>query len=233
MTTIIALQKRLAADGFDPKGVDGLIGPNTIAAVFAALAALRVARGKPPTAEPVAGLDPAFAELIPAEWLPFCKMNGVIVHWTGGGHRANAKDRKSYHLLIEGDGKLVRGNPPITANAAPRQPGYAAHTANCNTGWIGVSLCGMLDAKESPFVAGPQPITQTQWKTLEGVVAQLCTRYAIPVTAGTVLSHAEVQGTLGIRQAGKWDIARLPFDPALSGARAVGDRLRAGVAAYL
>jgi hypothetical protein len=42
----------------------------------------------------------------------------------------------------------------------------------------------------------------------------------------TVLSHAEVQQTLGITQKGKWDIARLPFDDSIKGAIAIGDQMR-------
>ena len=228
MKTVLDLQKRLLADGFAPGKPDGLIGPATIGAVFAALDALATKRGKAPVppAEAVAGL-------VPVEWMPFCKMDRVIVHWTAGANTASKTDRDHYHLLIEGDGKVVRGVPPITANAAPVKPGYAAHTLNCNTGSIGISLCGMAGAKEAPFSAGKSPITETQWETLKTVVAEVCARYAIPVTPGTVLSHAEVQTTLGIAQRGKWDIARLPFPPNVSGAREIGNRLRYSVSSIL
>jgi hypothetical protein len=127
----------------------------------------------------------------------------------------------------------VRGKPTIDLNQAPARKGYAAHTLNCNSGSIGVSLCGMAGAVESPFSAGKSPITREQWDALAGVLADLCRRYAIPVTPATVLSHAEVQSTLGIKQRGKWDIARLPFDPAVIGARAIGDRFRAAARALL
>ncbi|MEZ2409060.1 hypothetical protein AB6806_19835 [Bosea sp. RCC_152_1] len=42
-----------------------------------------------------------------------------------------------------------------------------------------------------------------------------------------MLSRAEVQGTLKIVQRGKWDIARLAFDPFVGGAKACGDMFRA------
>jgi hypothetical protein len=60
-----------------------------------------------------------------------------------------------------------------------------------------------------------------------------CRRYDIPVTPKTVLSHAEVQNNLGIKQRGKWDISRLAVDPSMNGAKACGDLLRASVAAVL
>ena len=74
-------------------------------------------------------------------------------------------------------------------------------------------------------------MTAAQWEALPAVVTGLCRRYNIPVTPKTVLSHAEVQGTLGIAQRGKWDVARLAFDPSVKGAKPCGDLLRAAVSA--
>lgn len=36
-------------------------------------------------------------------------MTGIRDHWTAGNHKANAKDRSHYHVLIEGDGAIVYG----------------------------------------------------------------------------------------------------------------------------
>ncbi|YP_010115323.1 endolysin [Sinorhizobium phage PBC5] len=171
--------------------------------------------------------------VIPAEWLPPAKMLRIICHWTAGNHKATSFDREHYHLLVEGDGTLVRGLPSITLNEAPAKKGYAAHTLNCNSGSIGVSLCCMAGATEAPFAAGSAPMTPIQWSKLASVVAELCRHYRIDVTPKTVLSHAEVQPNLGILQRGKWDYTRLPFDPSVKGATAVGDRLRAAVKADL
>jgi len=133
--------------------------------------------------------------------------------------------------LIEADATIVRGNPSIALNdAGGTKKGYAAHTLNCNTGSIGVALCCMAGAVESPFTAGSAPMTLAQWQVLPRVVADLCRRYGIPVTPKTVLSHAEVQTNLGIKQKGKWDISRVPPIPSLVGAKACGDALRAAVA---
>jgi hypothetical protein len=65
----------------------------------------------------------------------------VIVHWTAGNHRASGLDRSHYHILVESDGKLIKGIPSIALNdARGAQTGYAAHTLDCNTGSIGVAL---------------------------------------------------------------------------------------------
>jgi hypothetical protein len=170
---------------------------------------------------------------IPASWLPAASMQRVICHWTAGNQRASTFDAAHYHLLIEGDGNLVRGLHPISANAAPIRGNYAAHTRGCNTGSIGVSLACMRGAQESPFDAGPEPMTVVQWNALVEVLAALCTRYGIKVTPKTVLSHAEVQDNLGIAQRSKWDYTRLPFAPELRGARAIGDTLRREIQAKI
>ena len=68
----------------------------------------------------------------------------------------------------------------------------------------------MADAVEQPFRAGRYPITELQIDVMATFVADLCRKYRIPVTRRTVLSHAEVQPTLGFRQNAKWDISWLP-----------------------
>ncbi|QEL21715.1 N-acetylmuramoyl-L-alanine amidase [Bosea sp. F3-2] len=200
---------------------DGIVGPLTIAALQETEAA------KSGAGQPLAGV-------LPADWMPAARMNRVIVHWTAGVHRASGLDRTHYHILIEGDGHLVRGSSSIALNdAGGAKKGYAAQTLNCNTGSIGVSLCCMAGATESPFNAGSAPMTRVQWEALPAVLADLCRRYSISVTPQTVLSHAEVQSTLGIAQRGKWDISRLAFDPSVVGAKASGDLFRAATAKLL
>lgn len=233
-TTVQTLQRRLIASGFPlPKyGADGGFGAESIAAVNAALDELQALRGGAgaTSAPGVIGAPAAQARrtgLIPADWMPAAKMERIICHWTAGAHKASDFDRQHYHILIEDDGKLVRGIPSIKLNEAPAKAGYAAHTLNCNTGSIGVSLCCMGGAHEAPFDPGKYPMTAKQFETLSTVVAELCRRYGIKITDKTVLSHAEVQGNLGIQQRGKWDFTRLAFDLSVKGARACGDKLRA------
>lgn len=170
---------------------------------------------------------PSTPRVIPSAWMPAATMKRIIVHWTAGTHTATEFDRGHYHILINSDGKLVRGIPPISGNSQSKPKGAkASHTLNCNTGSIGVSLCCMGDAVESPFNAGRWPLTRAQWDALMPVLADLCDRYGITISPQTVLSHAEVQSNLGIKQRGKWDIARLAFDLTVKGPKACGDIFR-------
>ncbi len=232
-TTVQDLQRRLIALGFSlPKfGADGDPGSETISAMSMALDELVTRRrGAEPLPAPA---KPGPATLLPADWMPDAKMQRVIVHWTAGTHSASETDRGHYHVLIEGSGKPIRGKPSIKLNEAPAKTGYAAHTLNCNSGSIGVSMCCMGGAIESPFSAGKYPMTREQWEAMTSAVADLCRRYSIPVTDKTVLSHAEVQNNLGIQQRGKWDFTRLAFAPSVVGAKACGDMMRAEVRAKL
>lgn len=153
-------------------------------------------------------------------------MQRIILHWTAGGSRASDTDKQHYHRLVEYDGTIVAGTHEVADNIVTSDGDYAAHTRNLNTGSIGVSLCGMRGATEHPFSAGPSPLTEKQWRVAMVLIADLCRQYSIPVTRETVLTHAEVQPTLGVIQRGKWDITRLPFKPDLVGAIPVGDYMR-------
>jgi hypothetical protein len=235
------IQQALLDRGFDPRGVDNVMGDDTRSAIRAfqhsvglyvdgvvgknTLAALFPAAATPPAS--------IYGDL-PASWLPKATIRRAILHWTAGGSSPSPDDLKHYHVLWDSTGRAVRGVPTIDKNdASGARTGYAAHTLNCNTGSIGASLCGMRGAVESPFSPGPSPITRGQWDSAIRGLAQMCLRYGIPVTPQTVLTHAEVQDNLGIRQKGKWDIARLPFDTSVVGARAVGDLLRRQVSAEI
>lgn len=228
MTTVLDLQRALLARGFDigRVGADGIIGPTTLGAMLEALKEIPLATTIPPKVS-------TLIDIVPAEWMPWARMQRIIVHWSAGLNKASTLDRKHYHLIIEGDGKPVRGDMSIADNESAADGTYAAHTLGCNAGSIGVPLTGMAGAVEQPFKAGSSPITMQQWSVLPSVLADLCRRYSIPVTRQAVLSHAEVQTELGMKQRNKWDIARLPFDPSLKGARATGDQLRAAVKARL
>jgi N-acetyl-anhydromuramyl-L-alanine amidase AmpD len=154
--------------------------------------------------------------IVPKDWMPNCSMKRIIFHWTAGKHRASSIDLAHYHILIEADGKLVRGTHSIKDNVSTADNIYAAHTLNLNTGSIGVSVCCMEGAKEKPFNSGDSPITKQQWETMAKVVSELCQFYNIPVTQKTVLGHGEVTTHLGIDQGGKWDPMVLPWDLSLN-----------------
>ena len=153
-------------------------------------------------------LDPA--------WLPPCSMNRVVCHWTAGGHKASSLDKEHYHVLVEADGKLVRGRRTIAENVSTADGVYAAHTKGANMGSIGIAVCAMVGAVERPFHPGSQPMLERQWRILAEVAAELCRAYSIPVTPRTVLGHGEVQVQLGIQQDGKWDPMVLPWEPSMS-----------------
>lgn len=199
---------------------DGIVGPQTIKALQAAVAE----KAEPRTQAPATGI-------VPAACMPTARLERIIFHWTAGNHKASATDRSHYHILIEGDGNVVRGEHSIAANGIGASGPRASHCLNMNTGSIGVSLCCMAGAIKSPFNPGLAPMTSVQWHTLADVLAELCRSYQIPVTPKTVLSHAEVEKNLGVRQRAKWDVSRLPFDPSLVGAQACGDAMRAMVEA--
>lgn len=154
-------------------------------------------------------------------------MKRIIIHWTAGANKPSALDLSHYHYVIDGEGKVHEGKWPVSANAGALIKGqYAAHTLNCNTGSIGVSLAAMAGAVERPFSAGKSPITNAQESTLTRLLVDLCDEYKIPVTRQTVLTHAEVEPTLGIKQKGKWDICWLPGMASPRPAVEVGDIIR-------
>lgn len=158
------------------------------------------------------------------------KLQRIILHWSAGTHTVSALDRRHYHFIIDGAGAVHTGTHKPEANERPVSGKYAAHTLNCNTGSIGVALAAMAGAVERPFDAGKYPITADQVDALIALAARLCAQYGIPVSRKTVLSHAEVQPSLGIAQRGKWDIAWLPGMTGPSDPVTVGDRLRAAIA---
>lgn len=155
-----------------------------------------------------------------------------ITHWTGGPGRATALDRKHYHRIVEFDGTLVDGAQAIEDNITTADGDYAAHTLRLNTGSAGFAMAGMGGAVEDPFDPGPFAIQERQFEAHCALLARWHLEQGIPVTPRSCLTHAEVEGTYGVRQRGKWDLTRLVFKPELRGARAVGDYLRERVLHY-
>ena len=153
-------------------------------------------------------------------------MKRLIMHWTGGAHTPSGLDLQHYHFIIDGAGKVHPGKWPVEANEKPVKGQYAAHTLNCNTGSIGIAVAAMAGAVERPFNAGRFPITPAQVEALARLSRDLGRRYGIPVTPQTMLSHAEVQPVLGIKQRGKWDIMWLPGMAIPNDPVAVGNKLR-------
>lgn len=155
----------------------------------------------------------------------------IVWHWTAGTHKPSDYEKRRYHFLIDGDGNVIPGLFPPEANIPPLREGhYAPHTRNFNSRAISISLSAMRGARERPFNPGDAPITDAQVASLVRHTATVGRQYKVPVSRETMLSHAEVQPTLGIRQDRKWDITWLPGMDATGDAIVVGDRLRAMVA---
>ena len=159
-------------------------------------------------------------------------MKRVIMHWTGGSHTASSSDTNHYHWVVEGSGNVVAGKFKPEDNLDTQTP-YAAHTRRLNTGSIGVAMCSMHRAKERPLEVGAYPITKTQLDSFVEVVADLCIKYNIKVTRKTVLTHAEVQPTLGVKQSSKWDICWLPEMGTTSDPVMTGDIIRSKIIAVI
>lgn len=157
----------------------------------------------------------------------------TITHWTGGPNHATELDKKHYHKITEGSGRIVDGHEEIEDNLVTSDGDYAAHTRNLNTGSAGFAMAGMADAEESPFVPGNFPIRREQFEAHCRMLAEFHEDYSIPVTRETCLTHAEVEPTLGVKQNGKWDLTRLVFEPSIVGAIPVGDYMRKRVRAYM
>lgn len=134
----------------------------------------------------------------------------IVMHWSAGADSNQDDDREHYHFIVTRSGKQVAGVHKPEANVNIKNGIYAAHTRGLNTGSIGVAMDAMRGAIESPFEAGPEPITGPQLLAFVQLVADLAMTYEIPVTPKTILTHAEVQPTLGVVQRGKWDITWLP-----------------------
>jgi hypothetical protein len=161
-------------------------------------------------------------------------MKRIHWHWTAGRHQPNDAEMNAYHRLITGDGRIIHGAHTIAANVPPlRRNEYAAHTLNANSYAIGVAVCAMFGAQERPFKTGKYPITAEQIEQLVYLSAKLGRDYNIPASPSHMLTHAEVQANLGIRQRAKWDIIWLPGMDAPTNPRIVGDELRNRVAAAM
>lgn len=158
------------------------------------------------------------------------KLKRIILHWTAGSNNVSDTDKDHYHFIIDGNGKVHHGDLPPEANISTKDAdGYMAHTLRANTGAIGVAVAGMAGARERPFNSGPYPLTERQMNAMYKFVADLADEYNIPVKMDTVLTHAEVEPTLGIKQRGKWDIMWLPGMRAPANPVAVGSDIRSSI----
>lgn len=163
--------------------------------------------------------------------------NRLTLHHTGGSYEPNALDRKSYNEIVSGDGIVVKGTYPSDANAVGKRlisGRYFAHTRSLNGGNFGLSAACMLNHEWHNPKRGAYFPKKAQLDAFLKRAAEICQIYDIPVTRQTVLSHAEVQTTLGVPQAAKWDFDYDPFgeattrDPII-----IGDMLRDKISQHL
>ena len=158
-------------------------------------------------------------------------MNRITGHHAASGYKPSKESLEAYHRLIDGDGQVIAGNHEIEDNAPGRtlsKGTYAAHTWKLNSGNIGVSILAMASAVwGSPRVSTKSPVRLVQVDAYCREVARLAIDYSIPVDRRFVLTHAEVQPTLGVTQKNKWDF---DYDPRYRSMSrdpiAIGDELR-------
>lgn len=206
--TIRDLQARVAALGHWPGPIDGVTGPRTRAAVVAAMEEFGAANER--------GLFHASG------------IHRIHGHWTAGAYGVIDFERARYNGLIDQTGGRHAGrwSAEDQANYRAGVRG-ASHTLNANTGALGIAMDAMAGAQERPFRSGSAPLTWAQVDAYAEWVAELAVAHWIPVTRWSVLTHAEVQPSLGIAQNRKWDVCWLPDMERSGDPIEVGDRLRA------
>lgn len=158
-------------------------------------------------------------------------MRRLILHWSGGGPVPNAVDLRSYHMLVDQFNRRHFGDLAPEANLDISDGIYARHAGGFNTGSIGMSLCGMLDATETPFNPGLHPIKKPQYEEACKWSAELLIGYKLTVTPDTCMLHSEVLPRYG---AGiyKWDVNWLPGMDKPGSHDVMGNAFRARVTSY-
>lgn len=161
---------------------------------------------------------------------------GVVVHWTGGGPRANSVDLGAYHYVVEFDGTVRQGRWSVAANMRSlTDRSYAMHTGGHNGYRVGLSAAGMKDYL-SPTARGSHPLTGMQVRRMMEVAAYFLELGGLnPLDPAHLCSHREVWTLLGIKGAQnhlKKDIEFLPFLSELKPVE-VGDYLRRLAAAAM
>lgn len=111
------------------------------------------------------------------------KFKRIVLHWTGGGYKANATDKKAYHFIVEGDGNIVEGTHKPEDNLDCTDGNYAAHIANKNTGSIGIAIACRKDLATQP--------TRKQVEAMCKLAADLCKKYKLQINRHTVATHME------------------------------------------
>lgn len=83
-----------------------------------------------------------------------------------------------YHVVIQHDGKVVRGRDEGTQGAHASAGGF-------NKNSLGLCLCGNFD-NEHP--------TREQWLSLYSVLSEWCKKYSIKPGSNTIIGHRDAPG---------------------------------------
>lgn len=162
-------------------------------------------------------------------------LNRLVFHHTGGSYVPNSVDLDRYHGVIDGDAQMHNGRHRFAANFAGQRlvaGRYAAHTRGLNGGAGGLAIGAMNQAQwASPFASSRFPVKPAQVDALIDNSARVCLQFGIEPHRRFTLSHAEVEITLGVKQANKWDFDYWPRGgPGSRDPIAIGDELRAELA---
>ncbi len=147
------------------------------------------------------------------------------IHWTAGGLKANALDKKHYHVIVEADGTVVLGNHTPEDNINCYDGSYAAHNGYNNTGNIGISMCGA----HAGFIHGE--VTAIAFERAAEQAAIFSKKYNISVNEWK--THWEYDQALPrSKRSGKTDLSNLSFLPGKS-PKEIADIFRGKVKWYL
>lgn len=156
----------------------------------------------------------------------------ICLHWTAGANNPCSTDLKSYHYLVDSQGKIYSGNHRPEDNINCNDGNYAAHCGGGNTGCIGISACGMagFDTKNKKTKF---PLTQKQVEAMCDKAAEICIKYGINVDKNSVFTHYEFgQNNPKTSSYGKIDFIYLPYLPNLQKER-IGNYLRNKIQWYI
>ena len=147
-------------------------------------------------------------------------INRIHWHWTASTYEVNDNVTKHYNNCFDIKGICYNGGslPKDQASYDYKRGVGVSHTLNANTGAIGLAVVACADRKVTNWAKGIVNIGKypMNWKQIDSMLkktAEYCLEYDIRPSPWTVLTHAEVQGNIGIKQRGKWDIRVLPDEP--------------------
>ena len=140
-------------------------------------------------------------------------LSKICLHWSAGASYPCEIDLKSYHFLVDKDGKVYPGHFKPEDNIDCNDGKYAKHCGGGNTGCIGISALGMagfnLKDKKTAY-----PLTKIQVEAFCKLAAQLCIKYGILVSENIVFTHWEFgKKHPNTTSFGKIDFTYLPFLP--------------------